>query len=156
MTYLYFLCRRDCGTGSERLREGLLGWPSSRLGSGYSSPRMRSSCVRSCPPELEEVGAAPSQKKRCSTSARVVQNEQRHTNDAFNRVALFSFVDSEHMANGIAQREFGLEIRAIEHVSNAIQVAGRENPILRSVRAHAQHKPVIQNAKNSQRGARSC
>ena len=49
------------------------------------------------------------------------------------------FVASEDMANGVAQREFWLEIRTVEHVGDAMQIASGENSVLgRNARARMQ------------------
>ncbi len=41
------------------------------------------------------------------------------------------------MANGIAEREFGLEIRAVEDIVNLMQVASRKNSVLTNTVRHS-------------------
>ena len=46
------------------------------------------------------------------------------TNDGHKRVALL-FIISEHMTNGIAQREVWLEIGAVDYIADLMQLASR-------------------------------
>lgn len=57
------------------------------------------------------------------------KNNNQGTNGGFGRPAVL-FVASEHVANGVAQREVWLKIRAVEHIANTVQVASRENSVL--------------------------
>ena len=52
------------------------------------------------------------------------------TNNEFRRVT-FLFVLVEYMTKGIAQSKFWLEIRAVKHVVDTMQVASCQNSVLK-------------------------
>lgn len=57
------------------------------------------------------------------------------------------------MANGIAQREVWLEIGAVDDIANLMQVASRENPVLkRKTRTH--HARVKNSVKKGEKKER--
>jgi hypothetical protein len=121
-----------------RLREDLPGWPSNRLRS--ASPRRLLSCGQSCPPKAAEVSPVPL--KETSVSDSLFTNNNQGTNGGFGRAAVL-FVASEHVANGVAQREVWLKIRVVEHIANTVQVASRENSVLWA--AHMQPSSFTRN-----------